>query len=108
MIIFTSPPYTDDSGLHFGAACYGLFKNNQSITIPENIALLGKEYTNDEIEFELKQNEVNYEKYDNFEELCELTAKKLNDGNIVAWFQGRSEHGPIGLGISFDSDASWT
>ena len=92
------PPYTDDSGLHFGAACYGLFKNNQSITIPENIALLGKEYTNDEIEFELKQNEVNYEKYDNFEELCELTAKKLNDGNIVAWFQGRSEHGPRALG----------
>lgn len=92
------PPYTDDSGLHFGAACYGLFKNNQSITVPENIALLGKEYTNDEIEFELKQNKVNYEKYDDFEELCKLTAKKLNDGNIVAWFQGRSEHGPRALG----------
>ena len=92
------PPYTDDSGLHFGAACYGLFKNNQSITVPENIALLGKEYTNDEIEFELKQNKLNYEKYDNFEELCELTAKKLNDGSIVAWFQGRSEHGPRALG----------
>lgn len=92
------PPYTNDSGLHFGAACYGLFKNNQSITIPENIALLGKEYTNDEIELELKQNKVNYKKYDNFEELCELTAKKLNDGSIVAWFQGRSEHGPRALG----------
>ena len=41
----------------------------------------------------MKQNKLNYEKYDNFEKLCELTAKKLNDGSIVAWFQGRSEYG---------------
>jgi predicted NodU family carbamoyl transferase len=61
-------------GLHFGAACYGQFKNDQPFRIPENIALLGREYTNDEIETELIKNKVEYVKCD-FEELCDFTAQ---------------------------------
>jgi len=92
------PPYPNDAGLHFGAACYGQFKNNEPINLPENIALLGKEYTEDEIENALKDAELNYEKYDNFEELCEFTALQLSGNKIIGWFQGRSEFGPRALG----------
>ena len=92
------PPCPNDVGLHFGAACFGQFKNDQPIELPENIALLGKEYTEEEIETALKDAEVNYEKYDDFEQLCDFTALKLSGQSIIAWFQGRSEFGPRALG----------
>jgi carbamoyltransferase len=54
------PPYTNDSGLHFGAACYGAFQNKEQITLTNNLALVGKEYTNIEILEELKNHSVKY------------------------------------------------
>ena len=39
-----------------------------------------------------------YKKYDNFEELCKVTAKHLANNKIVGWFQNRSEFGPRALG----------
>ena len=92
------PPCTNDSGLHFGAACFGVFQNKQKITLPKNIALLGKKYSQKEIETELKNFNLNYKKYENFEELCEFTAQELNKNKIVGWFQNRSEFGPRALG----------
>ena len=92
------PPCTSDCGLVFGAAAYGSFLNKETIKMPDNIALLGKNYTENEIETVLKETNVKYEKYDNFEELCEFTAKELNDQKIIGWFQGRSEFGPRALG----------
>lgn len=92
------PPCPNDVGLHFGAACFGQFKNNQPIELPDNIALLGKEYSNDEIESSLNDSGVTYERYENFEDLCEFTAQELNDNKIIGWFQNRSEFGPRALG----------
>ena len=92
------PPCPNDVGLHFGAACLGQFRNNQPIEFPHNIALLGKEYSDDEIKSALDEAELEYDRHEDFEELCEFTANKLNDGGIVAWFQGRSEFGPRALG----------
>lgn len=92
------PPFTNDSGLHFGAACYGLFLRNQSIKLPDNIALLGKEYTNEEIETELKSKNLLYKKYDKFEEMCDVVSDILSKNKVVSWFQGRSEFGPRALG----------
>ena len=92
------PPYTNDSGLHFGAACYAAYKNKETIELPHNIALLGKEYSDDEIKFALDKAKVQYKRYDNFEKVCEITADKLNEGEIIGWFQGRSEFGPRALG----------
>ena len=92
------PPYTSDTGLHFGAAAYYSFKNKEIIELPENIALLGKEYSEEEIEDALKEGEVNYEKYENFDEICSFTANQIVDSKIIAWFQGKSEQGPRALG----------
>lgn len=92
------PPYTSDTGLHFGAAAYYSFKNKETIELPENIALLGKEYSEEEIEDALKEGEVNYEKYENFDEICSFTVNQIVDSKIIGWFQGKSEHGPRALG----------
>jgi carbamoyltransferase len=92
------PPCTNDTGLHFGAACLGQFRNNQPIELPHNIALLGKEYSDDEIKSALDEPKLQYDRYEDFEELCEFTAKQLNDQKIIGWFQGRSEFGPRALG----------
>ena len=93
------PPFTNDSGLHFGAACYGAHANKEQVVLPQNIALLGKEYSNDEIFESLKNNDkIEYQKYDDFNELCKVTASHLNENKIIGWFQGRSEMGPRALG----------
>ena len=92
------PPCTSDTGLHFGAACYGVYKSKQEISVPKNIALLGKEYSEEEITTQLDKFNLKYEKYENFEDVCEFTAQKLNENKIIGWFQGRSEFGPRALG----------
>ena len=90
------PPFPDDTGLSFGAAAYGLFKNKEQVKLPHNISLFGKTYSDEEIEEAL--GDTKYKKYDNFEELCEVTAKHLAQNKIVGWFQKRSEFGPRALG----------
>lgn len=92
------PPFTNDIGLHFGAACYQLFKSKECINLPKNISLLGKEYSQQEIETSLKTHKIDYVKYENFNTLCSEVAQILNENKIVAWFQGRSEFGPRALG----------
>ena len=98
------PPFTNDSGIHFGAAAWGSFKSKQTITVPENIALMGKEYNDKEIEdvigFKGAKNvgEIKYKKYEDFDELCEVVAGYLEDNKIIGWMQGRSEYGPRALG----------
>ena len=44
------PPFTDDTGIHFGAAAWASYKSKERIEIPHNIALLGKSYTDKDIE----------------------------------------------------------
>ena len=92
------PPYTNDSGLHFGAACYGSFQNKEKITINNNLALTGKEYSNDEILMELENHSLKYTEYESFDNLCEITASYLYQNKIIGWFQNRSEFGPRALG----------
>ena len=90
------PPFPDDTGLSFGAACYGVFKAKEKVTLPHNISLLGRTYSDEEIEEALEGTD--YKKFDNFEELCDETVKVLADNKIVGWFQNRSEFGPRALG----------
>tara|TARA_B100001250_G_scaffold397093_1_gene403835 strand:- start:368 stop:2095 length:1728 start_codon:yes stop_codon:yes gene_type:complete len=98
------PPNTTDSGVHFGAAVWASYRSKEEIEIPHNIALLGKSYNDKEIEeaigFKDLKNigEIKYNKYKDFDELCEIVAKYLEDDKIVGWFQGRSESGPRALG----------
>ena len=87
------PPFTDDSGVHFGAAIWGCYEEEEKISVPDNLAFLGKEYTDDEIKKYLDMFSLSYREYD-----ADVVADMIKDNKIVAWFQGRSEHGPRALG----------
>ena len=86
------PPWPNDSGVHFGAAVYASYKCKETIEIPNNIALLGKSYE------DYVPMEENCEHFEDFDLLCEIVAKAIDENKIIGWFQGRSEHGPRALG----------
>ena len=84
------PPYTNDTGIHFGAAIWASYKCKESIVLPDNIALLGKSYDDYVPE--------GAEHFEDFDMLCEVVARLIDENKIIGWFQGRSEHGPRALG----------
>jgi len=59
---------------------------------------LGPYYSDKEISITNKKYKAVYELIDSFEELSIKVAKLISEGNIVGWFQGRSEFGPRALG----------
>lgn len=61
-------------------------------------AYFGAQYSNDEIERELKEAKVNYKRCSSDSETIEQTAQMLADGAVIGWFQGRTEFGPRALG----------
>ena len=87
------PPFTDDSGVSLGAAIWGCLENELEVELPNNLALLGADYSHETIKesldlFDLKYRESN---------LVEV-ASLIDSGKIIGWFQGKSEHGPRALG----------
>jgi carbamoyltransferase len=60
-------------------------------------SLLGNAYSEPEIVGTLERHGARYERLDD-EELDEYVALKLNEGNVIGWFQGRMEFGPRALG----------
>jgi carbamoyltransferase len=61
-------------------------------------AYLGPDFTEKEVIHCLKKHKANYVKFDDFKSLCEHTAKLINEGKVIGWFQGRMEFGPRALG----------
>ena len=58
---------------------------------------LGPEFTQDQIEKELKLNGAIFETVD-YDNLIDLTSKYLSEEKAIGWFQGRMEFGPRALG----------
>jgi carbamoyltransferase len=97
--IHISPACTD-VGLHLGAACLGVTEENVRVQMPKNICLLGREYSDIELDNFVQhlndQKNLKITKLDT--NLNEYVASQLVENKIVAWFQGRSEFGPRALG----------
>jgi carbamoyltransferase len=91
-------PASHDAGLSIGSA-YLLqqeFNSGKKSAQMKN-AYLGPEYSDEEIEAALERNKdvVSFTKES---AIHEKVATLLNNGKIVAWFQGRLEYGPRALG----------
>lgn len=61
-------------------------------------AYLGPEFSDKEIQQALDRLGAKMRYYRNFTELAALVAKRIAQGNVVGWFQGRMEFGPRALG----------
>lgn len=90
-------PVSGDDGSTLGAAMAVFLENGGKAGSFEKMehVLLGPEYTNEEIEAQLKKFSLKYKKSKSIEE---EGAKLLADGKILGWFQGRMEVGPRALG----------
>jgi carbamoyltransferase len=59
---------------------------------------LGPEFSDKEIHRVLQRYDASARHYEDSRSLASDVAAKLNDGNVVGWFQGRMEFGPRALG----------
>ena len=95
-------PASGDAGGSLGAALalwYDEQNNPRTINPKDDMqgSYLGPEYTQSEIEKELKTIGAKFDilREDN---LINKTAEDLSNGNAIGWFQGRMEFGPRALG----------
>jgi carbamoyltransferase len=99
-------PAAGDAGLAIGAAFYVW---HQILNRPRMFELKhaqwGPEFGDDVIRKDLREKGQELEKaeclirkIDSDEELCRFTAKRIAEGKVVGWFQGRMEWGPRALG----------
>ena len=95
-------PASGDAGGSVGAALafwYLHLKNNRKKFKSDKMsgAYLGPSYSQKEIEDELNSLGARYKVLDE-KNLINIAVKKLTEGNVVGWFQGRMEFGPRALG----------
>ena len=95
-------PAAGDAGGSLGAALalWYIDQGNKRIINPEDDmagSYLGAEFSQDQIEEELKLIGANYEVL-NYENLIDKTSDYLSKEKAIGWFQGRMEFGPRALG----------
>jgi carbamoyltransferase len=93
-------PAAGDDGNAIGCALYGhlaVMKQPRTYTIKH--AFFGRPYSDQEVKDAIGKRVVKLvSKAVPSPDICKETAKILADGNVVGWFQGRSEFGPRALG----------
>ena len=92
-------PAAGDAGTAVGAA-YWVW--NQVLGKPRDFVLehayWGPEYSDPQIRSALDAARLRYEWIEDEGRLCAATAERIEAGEVVGWFQGRSEWGPRALG----------
>jgi carbamoyltransferase len=95
---FIQPASTDD-GTALGAAyyCWHNLLNKKERFIMKH-AFWGPSYSEDHILKAIKEKNLTFEKLTNVDELTQNAAGYIAEGNVVGWYQGRSEWGARALG----------
>ena len=97
-------PAAGDAGGAVGAAYavwHILYGNDRHTTGHRDTtqgSYLGPDYSDKDIDHVLTRYRARARHYDEFHCLADDVARKLREGNVVGWFQGRMEFGPRALG----------
>jgi carbamoyltransferase len=97
-------PAAGDAGGALGAAQAAYFIHfGKDRNVPVGLdelkgSYLGPEYSDLDIELNLRKYNAVFTRFENFTELCKHAALKLSEGNVIGWMQGRMEFGPRALG----------
>tara|TARA_B100000674_G_scaffold497496_1_gene531489 strand:- start:3780 stop:5384 length:1605 start_codon:yes stop_codon:yes gene_type:complete len=91
---FYVSPLASDRGLAFGCATVGAARL-MDIPQPLGVPYYGSSYSNEDIINELNKNQI---KYTILDDVYNDVSEFLNEGQIIGWFQGRSEAGARALG----------
>lgn len=92
-------PAAGDAGLSIGGALYlnhNILGNERTDFVMDH-AYWGPEYSADLIKQTLASEGIDYLEMDE-DRLAKAVAERISDGDIVGWYQGRSEWGPRALG----------
>jgi len=95
-------PAAGDAGGSLGTALamwYLENKNKRKVNLNDDMkgSYLGPEYTQEQIESELKSAGANFDVLD-YDNLINKTSENLSKEKAIGWFQGRMEFGPRALG----------
>jgi carbamoyltransferase len=95
-------PASGDAGGALGAAqafYYQELNNKRKILKTDSIngSYLGPKFSDDQVEYELKNCGANFKKLTS-DQIIKDTAKALSEEKVIGWFQGRMEFGPRSLG----------
>lgn len=98
-------PAAGDAGGALGAALaahYIYFEQERHLILGAMDTMqgtyLGPEFSDLDIELELRKFKATFQKFDDFKDLADEVANIIAEGNAVGWFQGRMEFGPRALG----------
>ncbi|MGH8057139.1 MAG: carbamoyltransferase family protein, partial [Candidatus Entotheonellia bacterium] len=91
------PPWVTDAGTAIGSAAYMAAQDGFEPVVPEH-DYWGPAYDDGMIESALARINVRARKLPGKEELLQEVVSRLSVGQIVGWFQGRSEFGERALG----------
>jgi carbamoyltransferase len=91
------PPAPSDAGSSIGACVHYLVKNKKLKNRVDTNPFLGPSYTNKDIVEAIGKN-IKHFKFPNEEQLTIWVAKKIKDGKVVGWFNGKCEFGSRALG----------
>ena len=97
-------PAAGDAGGALGAAYLGwyLWKGKKRVVNKKPDAMkgayLGPEFNKKDTLRLIKKYNSPYKHFEDFNELTKVVAKKISQGKVIGWFQGRMEFGPRALG----------
>jgi carbamoyltransferase len=96
-------PAAGDAGGAIGAALAAYYikfgqENRELGTDAMKGAYLGPDFQNAEVEKMASKYKAAHTCFDRFDDLAAQTARYLDEGKVVGWFQGRMEFGPRALG----------
>lgn len=89
-------PHMSDGGLALGAAA-GTAYQLTGEKVQLDSMYLGPEFTDEEIEVYLNDNEFSVRKLQDSEYKINSAIRAIKNNKVVGWFQGRMEHGPRAL-----------
>jgi carbamoyltransferase len=100
--IFVQPAAGDAGGaLGAALAVHYIFNGNKRVVSPQdsmNGAFLGPEFGRHEIRKVINKFRAVAQEVPGFDDLSRRTARLIDEGHVVGWFQGRMEFGPRALG----------
>ena len=94
------PPAPSDAGSSIGCALHYYYSKNKITDRVDNInPYLGPGYTNSDISLALNKykKDVWYSKK-LYEQISDIVANEIIDGNVIGWFEGKIEFGARALG----------
>jgi carbamoyltransferase len=91
-------PHMGDGGLAMGSALLANYELNGVYKYDFSNVYFGPQFSNDYVKSLLERDWSAKASWSYVENIEKETARLINEGNIVLWFQGRMEYGPRALG----------